>query len=130
MPPEQPVGSEWLLVVPGGVEHHLDDALHLAIRWLDAAGVDAQAAGDRGAHVAGVQSLAFDVAALDDILREGLEHSLLLKGESQSLHAAQQPALFVTDRCKRVGQALLIPGKLRPAAELVNVSRFAPHLLR
>ena len=34
VPSEEPVGRERLIVVPGGVEHHLDDALDVAVRWL------------------------------------------------------------------------------------------------
>ena len=31
MPPEQAVSGQWLLVFARGIEHHFDDALHVAM---------------------------------------------------------------------------------------------------
>ena len=119
-----------LIVVPRRVEHHLDNAFDLAVRRFDAADIDAETTRDRGTHLARVQCLALDVAALDDVFSEGLEDRLLLKRKPQGFHAAKQPALPMTDRNQRVRHPLRIPAELGPASQFVNVLLVAPHYLR
>ena len=73
MPREQPLGGERLVVVARGVEHHFDDAFDVAVGGLERADIHAEAAGDRGADLFGVEFLAFDFAALEDIGGQGLQ---------------------------------------------------------
>ena len=97
MPGEQPLGRERLLVVARGVEHHLDDALDMAVGGLQPADVHAETAGDRGADLLGVQLLAFDLAGLEHVRGQGLQDGLLLEMEAKGLHVADQAALLVAD---------------------------------
>ena len=92
-------GSSILL---GRVEHHLDDAFDIAVGGRQRADVHAQPAGDRGAHLIRVEDLTFDLARLEDILGQGLEHGLAAQREAKRLHAADQPALPVTHGGKRL----------------------------
>jgi hypothetical protein len=46
MPAEQPLIGQFLLGVPGRVQHHLDDALHGAVRRNQAADIQAETPGD------------------------------------------------------------------------------------
>lgn len=87
VPTEQPVGRERGVVVACRVEHHLDDAFNPTIRRHNRTRVDAQTTGDRGTDLSSVESLALDIATLDDVFSECLEHRLLLKREAEGLHA-------------------------------------------
>ena len=77
MPCEQPLGGERLVVMARGVEHHLDDALDVAVCRLEGADVHAEAAGDGGADLFGVELFAFDLAALENVGGERLQDGLL-----------------------------------------------------
>jgi hypothetical protein len=76
VPAKQALGRERLGVLLGGVQHHIDHAIHLAVGWdhivMFIANVHAQPAGDRGAHGVQVEGLAFNGAGGDDFLGEGL----------------------------------------------------------
>lgn len=39
VPRKEPFGGEWLVIVAGGVEHHFDDAIDVAVCGLDCANV-------------------------------------------------------------------------------------------
>ena len=104
MPGEQPLGRERLVVVARGVEHHFDDALDVAVRGLEGADVHAETAGDRGADLFGVELLAFDLAALEDVGGQGLQDGFLLKVEAECFHVADQAALPVTHGGERFGE--------------------------
>ena len=49
----------------GRVEHHLDDALDIAVSGRQRADIHPQPAGDRRAHLVAVELLAFDLAGLE-----------------------------------------------------------------
>ena len=44
VPREQPLFGQGRSVVPGGIERHLDDAVDIAIRYRQAAGIQSEAA--------------------------------------------------------------------------------------
>ena len=67
VPGEQPLLGQGLAVVPGGVERHLDDAVDVAIRHRQAAGIQTETACDGRAHLIASEHFAFDLARLDDI---------------------------------------------------------------
>ena len=113
-----------------GVQHHFNDAFDVPIRRVNAAGIHAEAARNRGANLAGIQSLALDFAALDDVFRKRLKDRLLLKGEPKGLHVTDQPPLVMADRSQRFGQLLLIPTELGPIRELMYVPAVSPHTMR
>lgn len=77
MPAEQAVGGERLGIVLGGVEHHFDDALDVAIRRYQADDIHAQAAGDGGADLIAVEDFSLDLAGLQHILGQGAEDCFL-----------------------------------------------------
>ncbi len=77
MPPEQAFRCQRLVVVLRRVQHHLHDAFDVTVRRLQPADVDSEPASDRRAHLLGVQLLAFDLAALQDVFGERAENGLL-----------------------------------------------------
>jgi len=52
---------------------------------------------DRGPHLVLVQDFAFDLAGLEDILRERCQNGLGAQAEPQRFHAPDQAALPVAD---------------------------------
>ena len=111
-----------------GVEHHFDDALDIAVRRLEAADVHAQPPGDRRADLFGVELLAFDLAALENIGGQSLQNGFLPKVEAERLHVSDQPALPVTDGGQRLGKLPLVPVEPGPVLKLMDIH--SPHLLR
>lgn len=107
--------------MPCRIEHHFDDALHIAVGRLERPNIDAKAAGDQGAHLRHIEVLAFNLAALEHILREGLQNRLLAQGEVESLHTALQDALVKPRRGKLPGDLVGIPGEVRPDFPHTNV---------
>ena len=57
VPVEEPFGGQGADVVLGRIEHHLHDAFDMAVGRDDAADVDAQSSGDRGADLGTVEDL-------------------------------------------------------------------------
>lgn len=122
MPSEQPFGAERLVVVPCGVQHHVDAALDVTVRGLEAADIQAEAARDRGTHVAGIQLFALDFAAFDDIFGQREKDGLLLKREPKRFHVANQTALLMAHGGQRFRQLLTVPSELGPVGSLANRS--------
>ena len=104
MPAEQAFLGERLVVFLGGVEHHLDDALDIAVGGREGADIHAEAAGDRGAHLILVEDFAFDLAGFEDVLGQGLEDGLRAELEAEPFHPADEPPLPVTHGRKLVRQ--------------------------
>src|SRR5262249_15832804 len=121
MPTEEPFDRERLVVMTGDIQHHLDDPFDVAVRRFEGPDIDAQTAGDRGADLREVELLPFDLAALEDLGSEGLEDSFLPKVESEGLHVAHEPALFVSNGSQRGSQFFRVPMKLRPFRQLVDI---------
>ena len=113
-----------------GVQHHFNDAFHVPIRRLNAAGIHAEAAGNRGADLAGIQFFALDFAALDDVFRKRLKDRLLLKGEPKGFHVTDQAPLVMADRSQRFCEPLLIPMEFGPVWKLMYVIVVSPHIMR
>ena len=65
LPCEQPPCSQGTIEVLGGIEHHFDDALHVAIRRLEATLFHPQTTRDRRADFVGVELFSLDLAAFD-----------------------------------------------------------------
>ena len=85
------------LIVLRGVEHHLDDALDIAIGGRQGADVHAEAARDRGADLLAIEHFAFDLARLEDVLGQRREHGLGAQRKAERFHAPDQPPLVVAD---------------------------------
>jgi hypothetical protein len=64
VPAEEPLRREWLVVALRRVEHHRDNAFHVAIRDVQPADVDAKPPRDRRAHQIAVQLFSLDFTAL------------------------------------------------------------------
>ena len=77
---------------------------------------------DRGAHLLGVELLAFDLAAISE-RRASVFRScgFLLKSEAKAFHTAQQPALPMTDGDQRARHGLRIPVEAWPVGELMDI---------
>ena len=130
MPAEHPLGGQRPVIVLRGIEHHLDHPLDVPVGRRQRADVDAEAAGDRGAHLVLVEDFAFDFRGLEDIFRQGLKDGLFLQAESQSLHAANEPPLAVAHGGQTGCNGLIRPAKMRPVPEFVDVRHCSPHDLR
>jgi hypothetical protein len=65
--------------------------------------------------------LALDLAALDDVGRQGPQHGLLAEVEPEVFHAADQSALPMAHRRQRHREAMGVPPELRPVVKLVDI---------
>jgi hypothetical protein len=77
-----------------------------------------------------VESFAFDLARLDDLLREALQCRLGAQLETERRHATEQPSLLATYASKQRSELVVLPMKLRPRFELIDVGRHSPHHAR
>src|SRR5476651_764707 len=128
VPRKEPFGGERLVVVARGVEHHFDYAFDITVRGLECADIHAEPPGNRGPHLFGVQLFPLDLAALEHIGGQGLQHGFLPEGEAEGFHMAHQPALLVAGRGDRFGKLLAATGKSGPILKLMGVH--STHLLR
>lgn len=130
MPVEQALAGQGLFIALGGVQHHLDHAVDVAVRRRRGGDVQAQAAGDGGADLVLVQHLALDLAGPEDVLGQGGQHGLGAQVEAQTLHPAEQPALPMAHGGQAVGERVHAPLEPGPGVLLMNVLGHSLHLLR
>jgi hypothetical protein len=128
VPSEKPFAREYLIVMAGGVEHHLDDSLDPSVSGLQRTDVDAQPARNRRSHLIGFQLFALDRAALEHVRGQRSQDGFLPEVEAERFHASDQATLPMAHQGKRPGEAVRIPMKSGPAFELVDVH--SPPLLR
>ena len=121
MPAEQAVSRKRLSVVLGGVEHHFDDALHVAISRDQADDIHAQTAGDGGADLVAVEDFALDLAGLQYVLGQGAEDGFFAQRKAQGLHPSDQPALAMADGGERLGKDAVVPGQVGPVGQFVDI---------
>src|SRR5262245_35631825 len=126
MPREQTSDRERLCILSRCVEHHLDHAVDVAVRRSQPRDVQPHASSDGRADLVRIELLALDLAALDDVRRQGLEDRLLPKLEPQSLHVTQEMALPMANRGEEHGESFAIPVEARPLLALVDIH--SPHL--
>src|SRR5262245_28898713 len=93
MPSEEALGSQRQVVVLRRVEHHLHDTFDVTIRRFQGAYIHPELSSDRRTNLAGVEFLAFDLAALQHVFGERAEDGLLPDLEAESLHVADEAAL-------------------------------------
>src|SRR5688572_6553329 len=98
----------------GGIQHHFDNAVDVTIRGDQAGDIHTEAPRDRGAHLVGVQALAFDFARFHDILGEGAEERFLLEPETEPFHPAEHAALTMADGGELGHDPVAVPGETRP----------------
>jgi hypothetical protein len=67
--------------------------------------------------------LALDLARLDDVLGQGLEHGFAAQRQAQGLHAPEQASLPVSDGGKQFLQDLVIPREFPPIVQFMDVCR-------
>jgi len=77
VPTEQPFVGERLSVFLVGVEHHLDDAIHMAVGRRQPERLHPQPTSDRCTDLVLVENFALDFAGLENILRQGAEHGFI-----------------------------------------------------
>jgi hypothetical protein len=121
MPRKEPFGCERLVIVPGGVQHHFNDALDVPVRLLESANVHAEAARNRGSHLFRVKLFPLDLAALEHIGGQGFQDGFLAEIESEGFHVANQPALAMADIGETFSETLPVPVKPGPVRKLVDV---------
>ena len=97
LPAEQAFNRQRLGIFPGGVEHHLDGALDVAIRRGGVGGLNPEAARDGGANRGRIELGAFDGARFDHLRGQAFQRRFGTKTEPQSFHPAQQVALPMPD---------------------------------
>src|SRR5260370_4136592 len=130
VPGEQPVLRKLFFVLLRSVEHHLDHTFDVAVGGRQRCHVASKTARDRGPHLILVEDFALDLARLENILGQGLEHGLLTEGKSKLKHPAYKSALAMPDCRKLPGEAVLIPLEFGPIRQFVDISSHSPHLLR
>ncbi len=97
--------------MPRGVQHHFDDALDVTVRRLQSAYIHPKATGNGRPDLFRIQLFALDLAALENVGRQGLEDGFLPQVEPESLHMADEPALAMTDAGKSVGEPFPMPAE-------------------
>ena len=130
MPGKEAVVREGPVEVLGGIERHFNNTLNVPVCGIRSGNVHAQPPGDGRTHLFRVQVLAFDFTGLDDVQRQCLQFGFLLEREAEALHPTQQAPLPVTDIGQQGSQGIMIPCKLGPFSELVNIASHSTHLMR
>ena len=130
MPAKQPLLGERRLKVLGGVEHHLDHAFDISVGRRECADVHAEPPRDRGSDLFAVELFALDFARFQNFFGQGLQHGFGAELESEALHAPDEAALVMAYRREGCGECLMVPPKIRPMGEFVDIDRHAPHLMR
>jgi hypothetical protein len=130
MPTVQPVFGEFFFVLLRGVEHHFDDAFHVAVGGRQRSHFHSEAARDRGPYLILVEDFAFDLAGLEYVFCQGLEDGFLAERKTERLHTANEAALAMPDSCKLLGKAALIPLEFGPIRQFMDIFGHSPHLLR
>ena len=85
MPAEQPFLRQGFLVFLGGVEHHLDNAVNMAVGGRQCPDIESESAGEGRAYLIDVEDFAFDLARFQDVLGQGDQDRLFAQAEAQSL---------------------------------------------
>lgn len=115
VPGQQPLLGQRRHIVLDRVQHHLDNAFHVAIGADKSGDVHAQTTGEGGAHLFLVEQLTFDFAGFQDLFGESLKDRFRAQLKAEPLHAPDQPSLPMADGSEVVGQALSAPSAGGPA---------------
>jgi hypothetical protein len=107
--------------VPRGVQHHFHDALYVSIHRLEAANVHPKPARNGGTDLARVQSLAFDLAALQYILGQGLKDRFLTELKAEGFHTAQQSTLLDMNYDQLLRQLSATPLEPGPSRVFIDI---------
>ena len=127
MPGKQPLVGERLIVVARGVEHHFDDALDIAVCWLERP-MSSPGGGQSRSGPVPRSVFPLDLAALQHVRGQGFEDGLLPKREAKRFHVTDEPALPVADRGQRFVHVRGSSGiRASPAAYGCT---YSPHILR
>jgi hypothetical protein len=110
--------DERLVVALTVIQHHFAHAFDVAVGRFHAAGVYAKATRQGGADLTGIE---FDLAALQNIVRERPEDGLLPDGEVQRAHLPAEVSLLEPGGRERCSESPMIPAELRPIRKLMDV---------
>jgi len=81
MPALNAVLCEWLIKMPRGIQHDVNDPLDIPVGQDSPADVNPQTTRDGGLYLSSVQHLTLDLAGFHDILRQGLQSGFFWKVE-------------------------------------------------
>lgn len=121
MPAQQTLLRHGHMAVGGGVEHHVDHALDVAIDRGECADVHTQSARDGRAHGLNIEPLALNLAGLDHVLGERREARLVTQGHAGVGQPPHQESLGTTDLGHAASQCRQVEAPVRPATELPDV---------
>jgi hypothetical protein len=108
-------------IVLGRVEHHLDDALDSSVHRRKRSDVHAEPPRNRGADLLAIESLAFDLARLQNLFGQRLQGGLRAERKAEAFHSTNQPPLVMPNRRQRHGEGLLAPSKAGPISKLMDI---------
>lgn len=120
MPAEQALLGQRLVVLLRRVEHHLHDAVDVAVGTLEADDLEPQAPGHPRAHLVGVEPLALDLTARHDLVGNGTQHRVVADLGAKGFLLADQAPLFQSSSGERRGDLRLLPPTIGPAVPCVN----------
>ena len=121
VPGEQALFGQRRGVVPGSVEGHVDNAVDVAVRRRQTAGIQAEAACNRRAHPVRGENFAFDLARFHNVFRERAQNGLVAEREPQRLHPAEQFSLSVAGGREGFGKPGYILLEPRPFRLLPDI---------
>ena len=121
MPGEQAFPRYRRMAIRRRIQHHLDDALDVAIDRRQRTNVYAQTAGDAGTYGGNVQLLALDLAGLDDILREHHKTCPIAQHSANVGQPPNQHTLRPAHLGHRPGQGGQVAAPLRPVRSMPDV---------
>src|SRR6185295_7606206 len=130
MPTTQSILGEWLAVVLGGFQCHIDDALHAPINRVNRGCIHPQSSRDGRSNLVRIQNLAFNLTGFDDILGSRLEFSFCTLRKTKSIHFSEESTLSQTELCQGINDPGAVPSQVRPIRKLVDIPSHSPHLLR
>ena len=121
VPVKQTSRIKGLGIVPGCVQHQLNDAFDIPVNGSQTTNVKAKIPGDGRADLFRIEDFSLDPAAVNRVPGQRVQYRLLPGGEPETFHSPDEPPLAVTDTGETVDQGIVVPMKIGPAGLIVDV---------
>jgi hypothetical protein len=121
VPSAQALTGQRMIVMPGRIEHHFHNTVHMTVHWRRRADIQSQSARNGGAHLFAVQLLALNLAGLDHIPGKRCQPGLVTQLEAEGFHSPDQPPLVMSHPGQRRCQPPCIESPRGPIAVLPNI---------
>src|SRR5208283_620303 len=121
MPPKNSLLRQWRCVPLRRIEHHLDDAFHMAIRRPGACLLEPHAPRERGSDTVRAEFFTFDSRRFDRFFRQGRQCCFTFQLIAEVLHFSEEQSLLVACGRQVRNEPIRIPREPRPVLGHIDV---------